>query len=49
MTGPAETFVAQNLQDCKGYLVHTLNIYKVEDTAECYCKSDEKLLKVKSY
>jgi len=26
MTGPTETLVAQNLQDCKGYLVHTLNI-----------------------
>jgi len=25
MTGPTETRVAQNLQDCKGYLVHTLS------------------------
>jgi len=26
MTGPTETLVAQNLQDCKGYLLHILNI-----------------------
>jgi len=50
MTGPTETLVAQNLQDCKGYIITTqFEHYKVEVTAECYCRSDEKLLKVKSY
>jgi len=30
MTGPTETLVAQNLQDCKGYLLHTLNITRLK-------------------
>jgi len=30
MTGPIETLVAQNLQDCKGYLLHTLNITRLK-------------------
>jgi len=49
MIGPTET-LAQNLQDCKDYIITThFEHYKVEFTAECYCKRDEKLLKVISY
>jgi len=40
MTGPTETLVAQNLQDCKGYLVHTLNNVQFTHTTECNRKSE---------
>jgi len=49
MTRPTE-ILAQNLQVCKGKLITShFERYKVEVSAECYCKSDEKLLRVKSY
>jgi len=39
MTGPTET-LAQNLQVCKGEITTThFEHFKVEVTAECYCKS----------
>jgi len=47
-TGPTETLVAQNLQDRKGLFSTHFEHYNVEDTAECYRWSDEKLLKVQS-
>jgi len=57
MTGPAETFVAQNLQqDCKCmqglsnyYTLWTSQGWSYCRVQEFYCNSDEKLLKVKSY
>jgi len=42
--------LAQNLQDCKDLILTThFEHCNVKVIAECYCKSDEKLLKVISY
>jgi len=49
MTGPTETLSAHKINRLQGLFTTHFEHYKVEVTAVCYRKSDEKLLKVKSY